>query len=36
MPKISYVKLYVPPVMKAIKTLEKIAVDTPEVCIRSK
>jgi hypothetical protein len=36
MPTISYVKLYSPPVLKAIKTLEKIAVDTPEVCIRPK
>ncbi len=29
----SFVKIYGPPVLKAIKTLEKIAVDMPEVCI---
>lgn len=29
----SYVKIYGPPVLKAIKTLEKIAIDMPEVCI---
>ena len=29
----SYIKIYGPPVLKAIKALEKIAVDTPEVCI---
>jgi hypothetical protein len=33
MPKTSYVKIYGPPVLKAIKELEKIAVDMPEVCI---
>ncbi len=30
---ISYVKIYGPPLMKAIKALEKVAVDMPEVCI---
>jgi hypothetical protein len=30
---ISYVKLYGPPVLKALKALEKMAVDMPEVCI---
>jgi len=29
----SYIKIYGPPVLKAIKELEKIAVDMPEVCI---
>jgi len=29
----SYVKIYGPPLLKAIKTLEKVAVDMPEVCI---
>jgi len=29
----SFVKIYGPPVLKAIKALEKIAVDMPEVCI---
>jgi len=29
----SFVKIYGPPILKAIKALEKIAVDTPEVCI---
>ncbi len=29
----SYIKLYGPPVLKAIKTLEKLAIDMPEVCI---
>jgi hypothetical protein len=29
----SYVKIYGPPTLKAIKTLEKVAVDMPEVCI---
>ncbi len=29
----SYLKLYGPPLLKAMKTLEKIAVDMPEVCI---
>jgi len=30
---ISYIKLYGPPVYDAIKALEKIAIDMPEVCI---
>ncbi len=30
---ISYIKLYGPPVYDAIKVLEKIAIDMPEVCI---
>jgi len=29
----SYVKIYGPPLLKAIKTLEKLAIDLPEVCI---
>ena len=29
----SYIKLYGPPILKAIKTLEKISIDMPEVCI---
>ncbi len=29
----SYIKIYGPPVLKAIRELEKIAVDMPEVCI---
>lgn len=29
----SYVKIYGPPVLKAVRELEKIAVDMPEVCI---
>ena len=29
----SYIKIYGPPVLKAIKALEMIAVDLPEVCI---
>ena len=29
----SYIKIYGPPVLKAIKALEKIAIDLPEVCI---
>ncbi len=29
----SYIKVYGPPTLKAIKELEKVAVDTPEVCI---
>jgi hypothetical protein len=33
MPKTSYVKIYGPPIFKAIKELEKVAVDMPEVCI---
>jgi len=30
---ISYVKIYGPPLLKAIKTLEKVAIGMPEVCI---
>jgi len=30
---ISYIKIYGPPILEAIKELEKIAVDMPEVCI---
>ena len=33
MPKTSYIKIYGPPALKAIKELGKIAVDMPEVCI---
>lgn len=29
----SYIKIYGPPILKAIKELEKVAVDFPEVCI---
>ena len=29
----SYVKIYGPPILKAIKALERIAVEMPEVCI---
>lgn len=29
----SFIKIYGPPVLKAIRELEKIAVDLPEVCI---
>jgi hypothetical protein len=29
----SYVKIYGPPVLKALRALEKIALDMPEVCI---
>ena len=29
----SYIKLYGPPVLDAIQALEKLAIDTPEVCI---
>ena len=29
----SYIKVYGPPTMKAIKELQKIAVDMPDVCI---
>lgn len=29
----SYIKIYGPPVLKAIRALEKIAVDMPETCI---
>jgi hypothetical protein len=31
----SYIKLYGPPILKALKALEKIAIDMPEVCIMS-
>jgi hypothetical protein len=30
---ISYVKIYGPPLLEALKALEKVAVDMPEVCI---
>lgn len=30
---ISFVKIYGPPLMKALRALEKVAVDMPEVCI---
>ncbi len=29
----SYIKIYGPPILEAIKTLEKIAINMPEVCI---
>lgn len=29
----SFIKIYGPPVLKAIRELEKIAIDMPEVCI---
>jgi len=29
----SYIKIYGPPFVKAIRALEKVAVETPEVCI---
>ncbi len=29
----SYIKIYGPPILEAIKALEKLAIDTPEVCI---
>lgn len=29
----SFIKIYGPPILKALKALEKIAVETPEVCI---
>ena len=29
----SYIKIYGPPVLKAIRALEKIAIEMPEVCI---
>jgi hypothetical protein len=29
----SFVKVYGPPLLKAIKALEKVAIDMPEVCI---
>ena len=30
----SFIKIYGPPVLRAVKVLEKIAADTPEVCIK--
>ena len=30
---ISYIKIYGPPIVEAIKKLEKVAIDMPEVCI---
>jgi hypothetical protein len=29
----SYIKIYGPPTLKSIKALEKLAIDTPQVCI---
>jgi len=29
----SFIKIYGPPVLKAIKTLEKMSIDMPQVCI---
>lgn len=29
----SYIKIYGPPIVKAVKALEKVAIDMPEVCI---
>jgi len=29
----SFIKIYGPPVLKAIKTLEKVSIGMPEVCI---
>ena len=29
----SFIKIYGPPVLKAIRELERIAIDMPEVCI---
>lgn len=29
----SYIKIYGPPVLKAIRALEKVAIEMPEVCI---
>jgi hypothetical protein len=29
----SYIKIYGPPILKAIRELEKVAIDSPEVCI---
>lgn len=29
----SFIKIYGPPVLKAIKTLEKVSIDMPEVCM---
>ena len=31
----SYIKIYGPPIVKAVKALETVAVDMPEVCIMS-
>ena len=33
MSKMSYIKIYGPPIREAVRELEKIAVDMPEVCI---
>ena len=33
MPTTSYIKIFGPPVLEAIKALEQLAVDIPEVCI---
>ena len=33
MPTTSYIKIFGPPVLEAIKALEQISVDIPEVCI---
>jgi len=33
LPTTSFIKIFGPPVLKAIRELEKIAVDMPEVCI---
>jgi hypothetical protein len=33
MPTISYIKIFGPPLLKAIQELEKIAIDMPDVCI---
>ncbi len=30
---ISYIKIYGPPLLEALKALEKVAIDMPEVCI---
>ena len=32
----SYIKIYGPPVLKAVKALEKIAINMPSVCIMDK
>ena len=32
---ISYIKLYGPPIYEAIKELDKLAIDMPQVCIMS-
>ncbi|HDQ06547.1 MAG TPA: hypothetical protein ENN36_07495 [Candidatus Bathyarchaeota archaeon] len=29
----SYIKIYGPPILEAVKALEKVAIDMPEVCI---